>query len=83
MVNHPCVSLAVAISREYCSRLRNIVILSELCGIPVTIGGIFLPYFLDVPSGARIILVAAGLYGLVLIERGLRKNKRRIIPGNT
>jgi zinc transport system permease protein len=76
-------TLPAAISREYCSRLRNMMILSVFTGILATTGGIFLSYFLDVPSGATIILVAAGLYGLVLIERGLRKNKRRINPGNT
>ncbi len=77
-------TLPAAISREYCSRLRNMMILSVLTGILVTTGGIFLSYFLDVPSGATIILIAAGLYGLVLIERALRKNKRsEVNPGNT
>jgi zinc transport system permease protein len=75
-------TLPAAISREYCTRLRNMMILSVFVGILVTTGGILLSYFLDVPSGATIILIAAGLYGLVLIERALRKNKRRGNPAN-
>jgi len=76
-------TLPAAISREYCSGLRNMMVLSVLTGILVTTGGIFLSYFLDVPSGATIILIAAGLYGLVLIERALRKNNSHVNPGNT
>jgi zinc transport system permease protein len=76
-------TLPAAISREYCSHLKNMMVLSVFIGILVTTGGIFLSYFLDVPSGATIILIAAGLYGLVLIERGLQSNKRRVNPGNT
>lgn len=75
-------TLPAAISREYCSRLVNMMVLSVLIGIFVTTGGIFLSYFLDVPSGATIILIAAGLYGLVLIERAMRKNYRMPAPGN-
>lgn len=73
-------TLPAAISREYCSRLRNMMVLSIAVGIIVTTGGIFLSYFLDVPSGATIILVAAGLYGLVLLERALRKNNNKGLP---
>jgi zinc transport system permease protein len=76
-------TLPAAISREYCSRLKNMMILSVGVGILVTTGGIFLSYFLDVPSGATIILLAACLYGLVLLERALRKNRSSATPGNT
>jgi zinc transport system permease protein len=75
-------TLPAAISREYCSRLRTMMVVSVIIGVLVTTGGIFLSYFLDVPSGATIILIAAGLYSLVLIERALRKNKSRINQGN-
>jgi len=75
-------TLPAAISREYCSRLKNMMVLSVGVGILVTTGGIFLSYFLDVPSGATIILLAAGLYGVVLLERALRKNSISVTPGN-
>jgi zinc transport system permease protein len=75
-------TLPAAISREYCSRLKNMMVLSVAVGILVTTGGIFLSYFLDVPSGATIILLAAGLYGVVLLDRALRKNISSATPGN-
>jgi len=76
-------TLPAAISREYCSRLRNMMVLSIVVGILVTTGGIFLSYFLDVPSGATIILIAAVLYGLVLLERAFRTKNSRVRAGNT
>ncbi|MEI6292806.1 MAG: metal ABC transporter permease [Methanomicrobiales archaeon] len=76
-------TLPAAISREYSSRLRNMMVLSVVVGILVTTSGIFLSYFLDVPSGATIILIAAALYGLVLLERAFRKNNNRVSARNT
>lgn len=76
-------TLPAAISREYCSRLRNMMVLSVAAGMLVTTGGIFLSYFLDIPSGATIILIAAAVYGLVLVERALRKHYRRANPLNS
>lgn len=70
-------TLPAAISREYCTRLSTMMVMATVVGVLVTTGGIFLSYFLDVPSGATIILVAALLYGIVLAERALRRNKSR------
>jgi zinc transport system permease protein len=66
-------TLPAAISREYCTRIRTMMVMSVVLGGVFTTGGIFLSYFLDVPSGATIILLAAGSYGAVMLERAMKK----------
>lgn len=62
-------TLPAAIAREYSSRLPVMMILSAGFAAIFTLGGLFLSYELDVPSGATIILLAAGGYGLMLLAR--------------
>jgi zinc transport system permease protein len=62
-------TLPAAIAREYSSRLPAMMILSAGFAAIFTLGGLFLSYELDVPSGATIILLAAGGYGLMLLAR--------------
>jgi zinc transport system permease protein len=58
-----------AIAREYSKDLKTMMALAVLTASLFTIGGLFLSYALDVPSGATIILLATGGFGLMLLER--------------
>jgi len=58
-----------AIAREYSKDLKTMMALSVMTASLFTIGGLFLSYALDVPSGATIILLATGGFGLMLLER--------------
>jgi zinc transport system permease protein len=73
-------TLPAAISREYCTKIHSMMVLSVILGVVFTTGGIFLSYILDVPSGATIILLAAGLYSIVMLERGVKKHYRMAAP---
>ena len=58
-----------AIAREYSKDLKTMIAFSIMTASLFTLGGLFLSYALDVPSGATIILLATGGFGLMLLER--------------
>jgi zinc transport system permease protein len=63
------ITIPPAIAREYSKDLKTMMALSVMTASLFTIGGLFLSYALDVPSGATIILLATGGFGLMLLER--------------
>lgn len=65
-----------AIAREYSKNLKTMMALSVMTSSLFTIGGLFLSYALDVPSGATIILLATGGFGLMLLERRMTQAGR-------
>lgn len=65
-----------AIAREYAKDLKTMMALSVIAASVFTIGGLFLSYALDVPSGATIILLATGGFGLMLLERRINRAGR-------
>ena len=65
-----------AIAREYSKDLKTMMALSVMTSSLFTIGGLFLSYALDVPSGATIILLATGGFGLMLLERRMTQAGR-------
>ena len=65
-----------AIAREYSKDLKTMMALSVMTASLFTIGGLFLSYALDVPSGATIILLATGGFGLMLLERRMTQPGR-------
>ena len=63
------ITLPPAIAREYTTSLRTMMALAVVIAASFTMSGLFLSYALNVPSGASIILIATGGFGLMLIER--------------
>ncbi len=55
--------------------------LSVLAAAGCTIGGLFLSYAMNVPSGATIILLATVGYGLMLFERWMTGRRTQGAPG--
>src|SRR5512136_2273445 len=68
-------TLPAAMAREYTQRIRVMMVLSMGIAALCSLGGLFLSYTLDVPSGATIILLAAGGYCLVLIHSKIRADE--------
>lgn len=64
-------TLPAAISRECSSQVGIMMLYAILLGVAFTTTGIFLSAFLDIPSGATIILVSAIVYGVVLVKKNL------------
>jgi zinc transport system permease protein len=65
-------TLPAAIAREYSSRLPAMMLLATALSSAFMLAGLFLSYYLDVPSGATIILLAVACYGLMLLSRRWR-----------
>lgn len=70
-----------AIAREYSGSMRSMISLSVLVAAGCTIGGLFLSYAMNVPSGATIILLATIGYGLMLFERRMARRRAQGAPG--
>jgi zinc transport system permease protein len=65
-------TLPPAIAREYSHGLAAMMTAATGLAAVFTLGGLFLSYYLDVPSGATIILLAVGGYGLMLLVKKWR-----------
>lgn len=63
-------AIAKQISR---SSFKRMIVLSVIFGIFFTVGGLLLSYYLDLASGATIILLAALVFGLVVMARAIRR----------
>jgi zinc transport system permease protein len=64
-------SVPAAIASQFTSNLKRIMLLSVLLGIVFTVAGLWLSYWLDLASGATIILVSAAGF---VISSSLRKS---------
>jgi zinc transport system permease protein len=58
-------TIPVAVASELSRDFHRIMFLSILCGIVICLSGLMLSYFIEVPSGATIILIGGALFGLV------------------
>jgi zinc transport system permease protein len=58
-------TIPVAIANELTIRFRTIMLLSVLVGAVICLGGLWVSYFIELPSGAVIILIGGGLLGLL------------------
>jgi zinc transport system permease protein len=67
-------TLPAAIAREYSGRLPAMMVLATALSSAFMLAGLFLSYYLDVPSGATIILIAVASYGLMLLSRRWRSS---------
>ncbi|AGB50302.1 ABC-type Mn2+/Zn2+ transport system, permease component [Methanomethylovorans hollandica DSM 15978] len=66
-------TMPASLSAHYTHNLRNMMYLSMFFGAFFSITGLSLSYLLDIPSGATIILVMAGVYIIHFIYDGLTK----------
>jgi zinc transport system permease protein len=70
-------TLPAAISREFTVDIKTMMICATLLGMAFTTTGIFLSAALDIPSGATVILISAGVYAGVLVLKKFFKNPAR------
>lgn len=68
-------ALPPAIAREWTGNLKSMMALSTLLGVVFTLGGIWLSYLFDIPSGATIIIVCASAYLLALAGKKVVENR--------
>lgn len=67
-------TIPASVSRQFsCPGMKTMMLLSVVFGAFFTVGGLFLSYYLDLPSGATIILLAAGVFLLSNFLLRIRK----------
>lgn len=65
-------TIPAAMSRQFTSNLKKMMMLSIMFGAVFSSGGIWLSYMFDVPSGATIVLVMAVVYLLYSFVKGIK-----------
>jgi zinc transport system permease protein len=65
-----------AVSRLSTSRLHTMMAGAVLIGMFVTLAGMGLSYIINAPSGATIILIAAGVYAVAMVRERLKFSRR-------
>lgn len=74
------ITIPSVIARHLTASLRRMMFLSGGLGFGFVVGGLFLSYLLDVPSGATIVLIGGGTF---LITEGIRGlSKRWTLPAS-
>jgi len=58
--------IPAATARQTAHHIGGVFLLSIIYSLGASLGGLFLSYWLDIPSGATIILLAAGIFFLSL-----------------
>lgn len=64
-------TIPAAMSRQFTSNLKKMMMLSIIFGAVFSSGGIWLSYLFDVPSGATIVLVMSAVYLLYSLVKGI------------
>ena len=64
-------TIPAAMSRQFTSNLKKMMMLSIMFGAVFSSGGIWLSYLFDVPSGATIVLVMSAVYLLYSLVKGI------------
>jgi zinc transport system permease protein len=64
-------TIPAAMSRQFTSNLKKMMLLSIMFGAIFSSGGIWLSYLFDVPSGATIVLVMSAVYLLYSLVNGI------------
>jgi len=64
-------TIPAAMSRQFTSNLKKMMLLSIMFGAVFSSGGIWLSYMFDVPSGATIVLVMSVVYLLYSLVKGI------------
>ncbi len=64
-------TIPAAMSRQFTSNLKKMMMLSVMFGAVFSSGGIWLSYMFDVPSGATIVLVMSVVYLMYSLVKGI------------
>jgi len=64
-------TIPAAMSRQFTSNLKKMMLLSIMFGAVFSSGGIWLSYMFDVPSGATIVLVMSVVYLMYSLVKGI------------
>jgi zinc transport system permease protein len=70
--------MPAAISGQFTSNLKRMMLMSVILGVAFTITGLWLSYVLDLTSGATIILTSAGAFLLTVVYKAMGRRLRQV-----
>jgi len=71
-------TMPAAISGQFTSNLKRMMLMSVILGVAFTITGLWLSYVLDLTSGATIILTSAGAFLLTVVYKAMGRRLRQV-----
>jgi ABC-type Mn2+/Zn2+ transport system permease subunit len=74
------VVIPASIARLLSNHFGYMMIISGLIGAAISFAGIYMSYYLDIASGASVVLLSTLMFGCVLLGTGLQRRKKRHIP---
>ncbi len=78
------VVIPASIARLLSDRFGQIVIVSGILGTAIAFAGIYLSYYLDIASGASVVLLSTILFACVLLAKRFQSSRqRRLLPLST
>ena len=70
------VVIPASIARLMSDRFGYMMILSGILGAAIAFVGIYLSYYLDIASGASVVLLSTAIFACVLLYQSLQRQKR-------
>ncbi len=70
--------IPAAAAQQWATNMRTMIIYSALIGVGSSWAGVFLSYWLDIPSGATIVLLAATVFLFSVLFSGKRQKARPV-----
>lgn len=74
------VVIPASIARLLSNHFGYMMIISGVIGAAISFAGIYMSYYLDIASGASVVLLSTLMFGLVLVGKGLQRRNKRYIP---
>ncbi|BAY18282.1 ABC transporter permease protein [Nostoc sp. HK-01] len=74
------VVIPASIARLLSDRFGYIMIISGILGAAIAFAGIYLSYYLDIASGASVVLLSTFIFGCVLVCKSIQSRRKRYIP---
>ena len=72
-------TIPASIAELYTKNLRYIMVIATMLGMVFTLSGLMLSYYLNITSGATIILVASAAYGIAILWSKIFRKKHIVI----
>lgn len=69
-------TIPAAVAKFFAGSLKSMLLLSVLTGIIFSVGGLFISYYLNLPSGSTIILLSVIGYSLAYFYKALIKDRK-------
>lgn len=74
------VVIPASIARLLSDRFGYIMIISGILGAAIAFAGIYLSYYLDIASGASVVLLSTLIFGCVLLWKSIQSRRKRYVP---